>query len=408
MESAQGCRGTSKKSGEHRTNPAHPVSIFTKANVAPVPERRPHFPTNDSHLEPTSRHKRILVAPLNWGLGHVARCVPLIQTLESLGAEVLLASDGAALLLLRAEFPHLRAFNLPSYGIRYDTYNMVWNITRQLPRIVWAVRAEQAETERLVAEHGINGIISDNRYGCFSRQAHSVMLTHQMRPRIPSFLLDWPAQMVLRRALGKFDAVWVPDAHGEPNLSGQLSHGEPAHPNTRFTGILTRMKNYPREREYDVAVVLSGPEPQRSILENRLMEQAMSLPQDFIFIQGKTQSKQHYRVGENIEVVSYLTSKDLNDVLMASRVVVCRSGYSSIMDLAVLGKKAILIPTPGQTEQEYLAEALAAQGLFLTQHQDKINLEEGIRSLGNTRGLTPGLFPTDAHKTLLEKWLGEI
>ena len=409
MEAAQGCRDASKKSGAPCTNPAQRVSIFTKANVGNTPKRRPHFPINDFHLQPTSQHKSILVAPLNWGLGHVARCVPLIRTLESLGAEVLLASDGAALHLLRAEFPHLPAFELPSYRIRYDTYNMVWNIARQLPRIVWAVRAEQAETERLVAAHGLRGIISDNRYGCFSRQANSVMLTHQPHPLVPSFLLDWPAQMVLRRALDKFDAVWVPDAAGEPNLSGQLSHSEKtAHPNTQFAGILTRLKPYPREREYDVAVVLSGPEPQRSILENRLMEQAMSLPQDFIFIQGKTQSKQHYRVGENIEVVSYLTSKDLNNVLMASRIVVCRSGYSSIMDLAVLGKKAILIPTPGQTEQEYLAQSLAAQGLFLAQHQDKINLEEGIRSLGNTRGLTPGQFPTDAHKALLEKWLREI
>lgn len=338
----------------------------------------------------------------------MARCVPLIQALESLGAEVLLASDGAALHLLRAEFPHLPTFELPSYRIRYDTYNMVWNIARQLPRIVWAVRAEQAATEQLVAEHGIHGIISDNRYGCFSQQANSVMLTHQPTPRIPSFLLNWPAQMVLRRALAKFDAVWVPDAPGEPNLSGQLSHGEPAHPNTQFVGILTRMKSYLREREYDVAVVLSGPEPQRSVLENRLMEQAMSLPQDFIFIQGKPQTKQHYRVGENIEVVSYLTSKDLNDVLMASRIIVCRSGYSSIMDLAVLGKKAILVPTPGQTEQEYLAQILADQNLFLAQHQDKINLEEGIHKLGNTRGLAPGTFPTDVHKALLEKWLSEI
>lgn len=352
----------------------------------------------------------MLVAPLNWGLGHVSRCVPLVRALEKQGAEVMLASDGVALHLLRAEFPHLPAFELPSYRIRYRSYNMVRNIGEQLPRILWAVRAEQAATEKLVREQGISGIISDNRYGCFSRLAASVLLTHQLFPRIQNPLLRWPAQLVLRRVLSKFDAVWVPDAPADvPNLSGKLSHSDSEiHPNVQFIGLLTRMENYPSEREYDVAVVLSGPEPQRTILENRLMEQAMSLPQDFIFVQGKTQSKQHYRASENIEVVSYLTSEDLNDVLMASRVVVCRSGYSSLMDLAALGKKAILVPTPGQTEQEYLAQMLADQHLFLVQHQDRLDLEQGILTLGNTRGIAHGTFSTDAFEPILAAWLEKI
>lgn len=352
--------------------------------------------------------KRILIAPLNWGLGHVARCIPIIQELERLGAEVMLASDGVALHLLQAEFPHLRVFELPSYRIRYETANMVWNIGKQLPRIIWAVRNEHVALINLVQEQGINGIISDNRYGCFSKNCCSVLLSHQLHPLVPGRLLSWLTNKLLQIAMAKFDTVWVPDVAEAPGLSGDLSHGRPVHKDVRFAGILTRMGTYDREPDYDVAVVLSGPEPQRSILEQLLLEQAMFMPHKFIFVQGKTQSKKHYYVADNIEVVSYLTSKDLNDVLMASKVLVSRSGYSSIMDLAGLGKKAVLIPTPGQTEQEYLAKCLADQNIFVAQKQEAIDLDAGIRQLSRTTGLRNGAFPIDDYKLLLRSWLERI
>ena len=353
--------------------------------------------------------KRILVAPLNWGLGHVARCVPLIQALERLGAEVLLASDGGALRLLKAEFPQLPACELPSYRIRYESPNMVRNIAWQLPRIFYAIRSEQWATEKLVSEHGINGIISDNRYGCFSSKANSVILTHQLHLRIPNRFLEWTANGVLHRALRKFDAIWAPDVAEEPSLSGELSHGGPdVHPNVRFIGPLSRLHADGSQTEYDVAVVLSGPEPQRTFLEQRLLEQAMLLPQKFIFIQGKTRAKEHYYVAENVEMVSYLTSQELNEVLLASETIVCRSGYSSIMDLAALGKKALLIPTPGQTEQEYLADHFARQNTFLVQKQEEIDLETGLEKVPVTTGFQQGQFRTEAFSPYLEQWVNTL
>lgn len=349
--------------------------------------------------------KRILVTPLNWGLGHATRCIPIIERLEQLGAEVLLASDGEALQLLRAEFPHLPTFKLPSYRIRYRTANMTLNIAEQLPRLLWAIRSEQWALERIVRREGIDVVLSDNRYGCFSARAHSIMLSHQLHLRIPNAALQWTVNRILRLALAKFDAVWAPDTAGEPNLSGELSHGPRVHPNVAYTGILSRMRRYERASEYDVAVVLSGPEPQRTVIEQRLLEQAIALPHSFIFIQGKTKFKQHYRAADNVEVVSYLTSRALNDALLASRIVVCRSGYSSIMDLAALGKKALLIPTPGQTEQEYLAERLARQGVFATQTQNTLDLAAGLPAAEACSGLSPTQFPLDAFDALLEELL---
>lgn len=326
-----------------------------------------------------------------------------------MGAEVMLASDGVALLLLKAEFPHLPAFELPSYRIRYEHANMVRNIAWQLPRITYAIRAEQWATERLVREHKVSGIISDNRYGCFSRHARSVMLTHQLHLRVPNGLLEWTANRVLHLALRKFDAIWVPDVAGEPNLSGELSHGETELPaKIQFIGPLSRMKQGAAEPEYDVAVVLSGPEPQRSYLEQRLLEQAILLPQKFIFIQGKTQAKEHHYDADNVEVVSYLTSHDLNEVLLASKVLVCRSGYTSIMDLAALGKKAILIPTPGQTEQEYLAGLLGRQNTFLVQTQEEIDLETGLKQVAATTGFQPLQPDTDTFLTPLQSWVDSL
>lgn len=320
----------------------------------------------------------------------------------------MLASDGVALHLLQAEFPHLPVFELPSYRIRYESANMIWNIGKQLPRIIWAVRHEHKAIGRLVREHGIHGIISDNRYGCFSGNSNNVLLSHQLHPRVPGKILSWVVKNVLRLVIGKFDSVWVPDVAEAPGLSGDLSHGRYMHKDTRFVGLLTRMRAYEADLEYDVAVVLSGPEPQRSILEQLLLEQAVFMPHKFIFVQGKTQSKKHYYVADNIEVVSYLTSRDLNDVLMASKVLVTRSGYSSVMDLAGLGKKAVLIPTPGQTEQEYLADFLSHQNVFVSQNQNAFDLDGAIRQLSRTTGLRQGNFPTDNFKSFLQNWLERI
>lgn len=356
-------------------------------------------------------HPTVLVAPLNWGLGHAARCVPLVRTLERLGAKVLLASDGSSLHLLKAEFPHLPAFNLPSYRIRYQTGNMVWNLARQMPRITYAIRTEQWATERLVREQGIAGIISDNRYGCFSRHTRNVLLTHQIHLRVPNAALQWAANQLLYRAFQKFDSIWIPDEAGDPNLSGELSHPPLRNVDTRYLGILSRFKaeHSGFHSMSKVAVVLSGPEPQRTYLEQNLLEQALALPHKFVFVKGKTKTKEHHFLAENVEVVSYLTSAELNELLQSSDVIICRSGYSSLMDLAALGeKKALLIPTPGQTEQEYLGALFADRGIFLCQRQEKIELETALKSINGTTGFPHQQFKTDAFEPVLENWLANL
>lgn len=356
----------------------------------------------------------VLVAPLNWGLGHATRCVPLIHALEQIGSKVLLASDGAALQMLQAEFPHLPSFKLPAYGIRYQTHSMVWNIARQMPRITYAIRAEQWATERLVREHGISGIISDNRYGCFSRQVPSIVLTHQIHLRVPNAALQWMANQVLRRALRKFDAVWVPDEADEPNLSGALSHPPLKALELQYIGLLSRFSPQPPKatilgQTLKIAVILSGPEPQRTVLEQILMEQAMVLPHKFVFVKGKTHFKEHSRVGENVEVVSFLTASELNELIQSCQVLVCRAGYSSLMDLAAIGEqRAVLIPTPGQTEQEYLSDLLAKKGLFVCQKQGGIDLKKALQEVEKTSGFPVRSFETQRFEPVLKDWVSQL
>lgn len=364
-----------------------------------------------------SSHKPcILVAPLNWGLGHATRCIPLIRLLEEQGANVLLASDGVALHLLRAEFPHLTAVELPSYRIRYYTSNMVWNIARQLPRIFYAIRAEHRMVRHIADKYKVKGIISDNRYGCFHEHIKNVILTHQLHVQLPDKIPKWPVNNILHNLLAKFDRVWVPDLPDAPNLSGLLSHPPPAHlkvdyiaPQSRMQRLRadTQMSWQKQKTEYDVGVILSGPEPQRTILEQRLLEQAMMMTdRHFIFVQGKTQErKEHYFMADHIEMVSFLTSRDLNLLLLSCAAVVCRSGYSSIMDLAVLGLKAVLIPTPGQTEQEYLARWFSERNIFATQNQDTLDLETGLKRLPHTNGLQPEQYTDHLLKNILQSWL---
>jgi predicted glycosyltransferase len=236
----------------------------------------------------------------------------------------------------------------------------------------------------------------------------SVLLTHQLFLRIPNSLLKMTANGILHRAMAGFDAIWVPDEAKMPNLSGALSHGPPIHPATHYTGILTRMQAQQIPKEYDVAVVLSGPEPQRSLLEQEILRQALDIPLKFLFVLGKTQTREQFKPAKHIQVVSYLTSTELNQALNASDYVICRSGYSSLMDLAALGKKAILIPTPGQTEQEYLASRLAESGKFIVQNQHQIDLLKGLSEINKTTGFEPNAFNTNIYHHTITTWISNL
>jgi len=322
--------------------------------------------------------KRILVAPLNWGLGHATRCIPIIRELRAQGAEVLLASDGRALQLLKKEFPNLTHLELPGYGIQYRSKNIIINVLREIPTLLRAVYLENRLTQKFIKKYEIDGVISDNRMGCFSKKVPTVFITHQINLIVPSKILQWFSRQLNYLFIKKYKSCWVPDVSGTPNLSGILSHQTPLDKKVKFIGALSRMQFYSREKKQDIIAVISGPEPQRTKLEKVFIEQAKNLPYRCLVVQGKPEENTHYFIGKNIEVIACLTSENLNKAILGSDVFVGRSGYSSVMDLAKLGKPALFIPTPGQTEQEYLAELYAKSGIFHSQKQEEFDLKNGI------------------------------
>lgn len=336
-------------------------------------------------------NKSILIAPLNWGLGHATRCIPIIrELLRSPSITVILASDGRALQLLRQEFPNLTALELPAYQIHYRSTSMIWNIAGQVPKILRAIYQEQQAIKQLVRDYKIDLIISDNRYGCYHPAVRSIFMTHQINLRIPFRPLEYITNRFNYLWLKKFETVWIPDYEGETNLAGNLSRSAGLE-EVVYLGALSRFKKKDIPIKYDVIVVLSGPEPQRSILEQKIIEQTQGLPYQFLLVQGKTEVQQHFFIKKNIEVRSFLNSVALNEAILASKIVVARSGYSTLMDLMVLGKKAIFIPTPGQTEQEYLAATCqqinVSTGLesrqFYSQSQESLDLQEALQLMMN-------------------------
>ncbi len=323
------------------------------------------------------KKKTILVAPLHWGLGHATRCIPIIRALLNNGFEVLLASDGGALFLLQKEFPELESLELPSYNITYPKKGSYFKckMVLKLPQIQRTISAEKRIVEKLIAEGKIHGIISDNRFGIRNSKIPSVYITHQLN--VLTGNTSCFSSKIHQRIIRKFDACWVPDTDVVVmNLSGKLGHLKHEPFPIKYIGVLSRMEKKEFPITIDILVLLSGPEPQRSIFEEKLKKTLKKSNKKILLVRGIIETEQKWVNFENIKMVNFMTTDELEDILNKSEIVISRSGYSTIMDLAVLEKKAFFIPTPGQYEQEYLAKRLKNLGIVPSCKQDKFKLKK--------------------------------
>ncbi|MBQ9296915.1 MAG: hypothetical protein IJ204_06920 [Paludibacteraceae bacterium] len=328
---------------------------------------------------------KILVAPLNWGLGHASRCIPLVQRFMDEGHEVILGGDGDSLILLRKHFPKLRYVYLAPLNLRYSRgKSQVFAISKSIPALIrWSFR-DHVMLEAILREESIDRVVSDNRFGLYSPRTECIYMTHQLHILLPKGW-HWAEKMVARvhaRIYAHFNKVWVPDFPGDgksipprDTLAGELSH-----PSFRikhlqcpieYIGPLSRferpVQSVPQsadtqEKEYGIVSVLSGPEPQRSMLEAEIKQRFSGQEQKVLIVQG-LMSRPMVRIKQrNITIIPHLNDAELQKALLNADRIIARSGYSTIMDLHALGilGKAELIPTPGQPEQEYLATWLNA------------------------------------------------
>jgi len=339
---------------------------------------------------------RALICPLDWGMGHATRCIPVIDRLIALGYEVVVAAGGRPGEFIRREYPGLRVIDFPGVEIRYPgDSSMVWAMIRLLPRFLRGIHREHRYLKRLIAMTGATLVISDNRYGCWYAGVPSVLITHQLAIRVPDRyrLTEKLLNFFNYKLISRYTACWIPDFELHRGLAGNLSHPRELPPNARYIGILSRFTGEPDvmaladQPAFDLLVMLSGPEPQRTILEEKILRQLRDINLQVAMVRGMPEAEEIYSLYGKVVVYSHLESEKLRDLILRSALVICRSGYSSIMDLVTLGKRAIFIPTPGQTEQEYLSRYLMEKKIFFSMGQEDFDLFYALEMSNNFHGM---------------------
>ncbi len=331
-------------------------------------------------------NKTILVAPLNWGLGHATRCIPIIKALQENNYIPIIASDGIALELLKKEFPYIKTLELPSYQIEYakNGKNFKWKLIKNSPKMIEAVLEEKRLIKKWIKKYGIEGIISDNRLGVYNKKVPSVFITHQLN--VLTGRTTWFTSKWHQHFIKKYNECWIPDFEGTLNLTGDLGHLKKCSFPLKYIGPLSRMRKKNNPIQYDLMVILSGPEPQRTLLEDKLTQEVFRFKGKVVFIKGKVEKNQNKEEVKNVTFFNFMNTKQLEQTFNESEKVLCRSGYTTIMDLVKLEKKAFFIPTPGQYEQVYLAEKLQNQNWIPFSSQDNFSIEN-LNKIDTFQGL---------------------
>ena len=323
----------------------------------------------------------VIVAALNWGMGHSSRCIPVIHWLRRHCTKVIIASDGAALDLLKAEFPDLQAELLPSYGVAYKHESIIRNVIMSSPAIISAIIREKMIARELANKYKATVILSDNRLGFRTKNVKNYYITHQINILHPDPIIAKLGTLVHQKYIRKFDTCFVPDFNVGRAVCPALSYSKDIE--AEYLGPLTRIRLLNLPKEIDICVILSGPEPQRSILESLLLPVLNRMNDHKIqFVRGTTQNFVGMPAEDHMLMADIMGTTQIETLLNTSKLLIARSGYSTIMDINHLDIKAILIPTPGQTEQEYLASIIQNDSKYKIIKQNETNkLPEIIQSM---------------------------
>jgi uncharacterized protein (TIGR00661 family) len=300
--------------------------------------------------------KTILVAPVDWGMGHSTRCVPLIRSLSRNNTVVLgVSSENQSFFDLH--FPNLEKVNLPSWKVRYSRHLPAYlKVLLQSPRLLSVIRDEHKALLEISSKRKLDIIISDNRFGLFHPDIRSVLIGHQLNLSYFNPLADKLNTAFIHR----FNEVWVPDfKQTSKRLSGILSDEKKIKVPVHFIGPLSALAKFPdpieKGKTEQTLILLSGSEPQRSVLEEKLLKLYNNSVKNVVLIRGTNEG--NVSDSGHLKVYNHLYGNELAGQIEKSDLIICRSGYSTLMDLYTLEKKKlILIPTPGQPEQKYLAK----------------------------------------------------
>lgn len=339
------------------------------------------------NLDPACKKKdspRVLVAPLDWGLGHATRCIPVIYELLSQNIDVWLAGEGRQEILLKKEFPALPFLYLRGYRVKYGKSGrgLIFAIFRQIPRLLRAIRQENDWLKSAVEKYRFDAVISDNRYGLYHAGIPSMLITHQLEIKTP--FGKWSERILQKRNyrfIHRFTECWIPDEEKENGLAGELSHPGvmPSIP-FRYIGILSRLKKEnSEEKKEHLFIALSGPEPQRTLLENKIIHDIGHYDGTATIVRGLPGETTLIPSTNDIRFYNHLPTEELNQEMQKADYMISRSGYSTVMDIVTMGKRSILVPTPGQTEQEYLAKYLTEKKIAVCISQKEFDLQNALQ-----------------------------
>ena len=352
---------------------------------------------------PSSR-PRILVAPLDWGLGHATRCIPIINEFISEGCEIFIVADKQAFSLLKKEFPKSVILRYKGYEIKYSRKKKYFTskLILQSPAIIFRIWKERIWLKKIIKIHSIDAIISDNRFGMHNIKVPSIYITHQLSIKTGNRFSEKIVQKIHYYFIKKYFACWVPD-YAKEGLAGELSHPKKLPHNATYIGPLSRFVAInDSEKIYDLLIILSGPEPQRTIFENQILKQIKNIDENIFFIRGLPDATSKPGNFKKVIIENHLPADEMNTILAKSKLVLCRSGYTSVMDLSIMHKKAILVPTPGQTEQEYLAKYLFEKQYFYSEIQENFSIREAIEKVKSFPFKKPDLKMDYYKKTIGE------
>lgn len=330
----------------------------------------------------------VLIAPLDWGMGHVTRCIPIIQYFIKNDFLVIVAVNQVQEKIIVEEKLQVEVVFLKGYQIQYSSNKLLTyiRIFFQIPKILLAIRYEKKWLHNFCINRKIDLIISDNRYGFYHQNIHSVFITHQLQILTGTNFGNWVLQKINYYFINKFNECWIPDSKDErTSIAGKLSHPKnlPLIP-IQYLGLLTRFENKDVDIEKRfVLIILSGPEPQRTLLEMKILRELETVKNKIVFIRGVLSDKKIELNNSLVTVINFANSSQIEKLVSTAEFVICRSGYSSLMDYLFLKKKMLLIPTPGQTEQEYLNKYLQDKSWAIKVDQNKFSLNEAILKLEN-------------------------
>jgi uncharacterized protein (TIGR00661 family) len=362
---------------------------------------------NGSNFTSAVHNPRILVAPLDWGLGHATRCIPIIKCLISDSCEVFIAASENNYDLLKKEFPSTVILRIKGYKIRYSRRKkwLPLVLFSQLPKTVFSILKENFLVKKMIRKYAINAVISDNRFGLFNKKIVSVYITHQLAIKTGNKFSEKLLQKLHYYFIKKYSYCWVPD-YEQDGIGGELSHPKIKPSNVIYIGPLSRFHLQPATAKiYDILISISGPEPQRTVFENIILFQLKKTDKKILIVRGLPDATDRpLNDWKNVTIANHLSADELNIAFQQSEWIISRSGYTTIMDLIKLGKKAILVPTPGQTEQEYLAHYLMEKKMFYSLEQDKFSFDSVFSSISNFEFIKPS-FDMNGYKKIVDEFV---